>query len=206
MNWLDLTSVRDEINRQCYDRGIGESPVVALLGGVGFVSILHLAQAASPVLLIQFVTGAVLLHVQGRGLRKFIPRPTQVLSEFREWGENLPEGGPELFTTHSHYQKVGPIWGLILGYFDLRASSRQELPIQQNALLALTLIAFQSGFFYDYASWKKGLFYGVMGGLYVVIRYWEEWQTQSKAWRLAKEAVLYSVAEKTKKMPGEKAV
>jgi hypothetical protein len=133
-NWSDMSSIRDWINGVTYgNKAVGTKWFRLVIGAVLFTIIVRATLELHETLLMQFVLGAILLHFSEASLTKFWPsKSVSVSCLLKALDQNdSPFKEPTCRLIHL---------GLVAGIFDLQAERGKDFPLQQNALLIISLL------------------------------------------------------------------
>ena len=172
-DWSNLTQIRDRVCEVAYP-ALPRAPYLPrTVSALIFVAIVDLIPVFVDTLLLQFVVGALSLHLVEAVVRRIQMKR-----------EAMPVVRSNASVIHGLQP---PLLGLYQGMMELHAERNREFPIQQNALLAIALILL------PVLDLGKGVgFYlaqVTLGLSYFLLKVWEESRNQSFKWRLAARAI-----------------
>lgn len=184
LKWANLHEVRDLINQHAYASVLKPPIISSLLGGLGFVSVLLVAQFWMNQLIFQFIVGAILLFVVESLIK-------QLFKHRESWFmKNLKIPVLEELEL--------PVLGLLRSLMQLHAERSRYFPIQQNMLLVIALILIPGMDPGPESSIViRSLIYALFGGLYCILKIGESFHNQTQAWTRAAQAVQKIIQEKS---------
>lgn len=174
--WDDFAGIRDWVNQIAYSKALKPPLWQRFVASAGFVFAVRIALVSSNTVVFQFVCGTVCLHFMRTGLKKISGKP--------------PVDRAALKQAFVEAHLVAQTQGILAELFKMRSERGQEFPIQQNGILALSLIWFQQfGYGLSEGSIRRvGIDLG-LGFVFFLMKGWEEKKDQSLSWSAASEAV-----------------